>query len=147
MKSNNEEYIEPLQDYIAQVKNCVLVYQGASLFEGIVGVQNPRKLDEPKKKRCNEIKNYIIKNNWIQNLMESYIEILPEAIRHCENLRRIDQDRSFKVLSALVNSSVRWTLNLWEVFSQVCYSLSQADRQPYLDEYLTKNIVNYVRMG
>ena len=76
-------------------------------------------------KQCLEIKEYIIKNDWVQSLVENFVEILPEIISKCENLKRLDQNISFEVISKLLSEAVKWTINLWEVFHQSCRSYSE----------------------
>lgn len=72
---------------------------------------------------------------------------MPEIISKCENLKRLDQDISFEVVSKLVSEAVKWTINLWETFYQSCRSYSESQRNSFFQDFKQKNIVNYVKMG
>ena len=130
------------------MKNCVLIITGRTLFGGGAVSKNGKgTLTEDKLKLFKEIKEYVIKNDWVQGMVEAFFEILPAAIKQAEPCRKFGLDTTFHLLSKLIAQAVKSTLNLWEVFFQVCRGISESERNSYLVDFRQKRVADYVKFG
>jgi len=140
-------WIKIIQDYISQLKNCIIAIEAPETFvqkQGSIG--NP--YTDDKLKKMEEIKKYVEGNQWVQEIILNFIESVPLIMADHRLLKRQEKLYACDLLGGLVAQAFKATLNLWSVYEKCCSILAEVDRSKnYYVKFYDSMIVDFVKIG
>jgi hypothetical protein len=143
----SSKWVSTLQDYISQLKNCVIAVKPEGTFEPRQSsVGNP--YDDEKLKKMEDIKKYIEGNSWVQEIILNFLSTAPQIIQDYRALKRQEKLYSCDLLGGLIANAFKATLNIWSVYEKSCSILAEADRsKSYFGKFIDSQVVDFVKIA
>lgn len=141
------KWINPLQDYIAQLKSASLSKDPESLFKKLKNTGLSSEYTEEQINEMTKIKDYIDQKSNFPQLIECFMNILPLVIADHRKLLSLGKTTSADLISKLVTFAFRGTCNLWSIYEKCCHCVSDYLRdQSIYEKFLDKGIVDFVKL-
>ena len=143
------KWTTPLQEYISQIKNCVIALDSKDIFK-------ERQANSPIESRYTKtqldqmegILDFVKNNSWIKEIIQGFIETLPLAVKDYRSLMSLQRYASGTIISQLLTQGLKWTLNFWSVYEQCGATLSLVNRnQTYYQKMHEDCVIDFVKLA